>query len=320
MTGQQTKEEQFEIFARNAKFAIDLSLGVGILVFLLKIFAYFKTGSAAILSDAAESVVHNIAGAFAAYSLRLSLKPADRDHMYGHDRISFFSAGFEGMVIVLAAVYIIFEAIQKLLFGVHLEHIGVGIWFTGMTIVLNGSLGVALIMMGKKYHSIVLEANGKHVITDCYTSIGVVVGLILTELTGWVPLDPLVALLIGVSILTSGAKLMRRSIAGLMDESDPVIDKRLNEILERETPKFNLQYHHLRHRHAGNKLLVEFHLLFPDDAPLSRAHEEATLIENEIHKAFPYQVDVISHLEPAGTHDEVHKKVLEDKGEARKNG
>jgi cation diffusion facilitator family transporter len=311
-----TAREQHEAFASHAKFAINVSLAVGILMFFVKLYAYFRTGSAAILSDAAESIVHNIAVGFAAFSIRLSFKPADREHMYGHDRISFFSAGFEGMMIVLAACFIIFEAIHKWIGGLHIENIGTGIWFTVFAIVVNGILGFALIFQGRKYHSIVLEANGKHVLTDSWTSFGVVAALLLTQLTGWLPFDPCIAILIGLNILTSGAKLMRKSIGGLMDESDPKIDKQLNDILRRESLKYHIEYHHLRHRNAGNKLLIEFHLLFPDDVTVALAHEQATNIENEIHKAFPYQTDVISHLEPREQHDEVHSKLLDGQGEA----
>src|SRR5438093_12051219 len=174
--------------------AMRLSLGVGFFMLLTKLYAYYITGSAAILSDAAESIVHVFAVSFAAFSLRLSLKPADDDHPYGHDRISFFSAGFEGAMIALAAAYIIFQATLKWLGGLALENIDAGAGFIALATVINGGLGWYLVRLGKKYHSIVLEANGKHVVTDCWTSLGVVVALGLTLWTRWLPFDPISAI------------------------------------------------------------------------------------------------------------------------------
>ena len=272
--------------ARHLKFAMRLSLGVGFLMLILKIYASVITGSAAILSDAAESVVHVFAVSFAAFSLWLSMKPADKTHLYGHDRISFFSAGFEGAMIIVAGLYILYESIEKWLTGQYLENIEQGIGFIMLATVINGGLGWYLIRQGKKYHSIVLEANGKHVLTDSWTSLGVIVALLLTLWTGWLPFDPIIAIIVATNILLSGAKLVRRSIGGLMDEADPNINKKLTEILQQESEKYDVQFHHLRHRNAGNKLIIEFHLLFHKDVPISNAHEQATIIErtiNELH-------------------------------------
>jgi len=284
--------------ARPLKFAMRLSLGVGLLMLIIKIYASVITGSAAILSDAAESVVHMFAVSFAAFSLWLSMKPADKTHLYGHDRISFFSAGFEGAMIIVAGLYILYESIEKWLTGHHLENIEEGIGFIVLATAINGGLGWYLIRQGKKYHSIILEANGKHVLTDSWTSLGVIVALLLTLWTGWLPFDPIIAILVAINILWSGSKLVRRSVGGLMDEADPDINKKLTEILQQETEKYDTQFHHLRHRNAGNKLIIEFHLLFPKDMPISKAHKQATIIERAIMNAFPMQTEVTSHLEP----------------------
>ncbi len=166
--------------APQLKLAMRLSLGVGLLMLVLKIYAFAITRSAAILSDAAESVVHLLAVSFAAFSLWLSMKPADKTHLYGHDRISFFSAGFEGAMIIIAALYIIYESIERWLAGLYLENIEVGTGFVALATVINGALGWYLIRQGKKYHSLILEANGKHVLTDSWTSLGVIVSLLLT--------------------------------------------------------------------------------------------------------------------------------------------
>ena len=291
---------------RHLKFAMRLSLGVGFLMLILKIYASVITGSAAILSDAAESVVHMLAVSFAAFSLWLSMKPADKTHLYGHDRISFFSAGFEGAMIIVAGLYILYESIEKWLTGQYLENIEQGIGFIMLATVINGGLGWYLIRQGKKYHSIILEANGKHVLTDSWTSLGVIVALLLTLWTGWLPFDPIIAIIVATNILLSGAKLVRRSIGGLMDEADPNINKKLREILQQESEKYDVQFHHLRHRNAGNKLIIEFHLLFHKDVPISKAHEQATIIERTIMNSISMQTEVTSHLEPIEGHDEAH--------------
>ncbi len=144
------------------------SLVIGVLMFVMKVGAYLLTGSAAILSDAAESVVHVAAVAFAAYSLRLSFRPADDQHLYGHTKISFFSAGFEGAMIILAALYIIYEVVAKWRAGLHLENLGLGTGLTALAMVINGVLGGYLVWLGKQKRSIILEANGKHVLRACF--------------------------------------------------------------------------------------------------------------------------------------------------------
>jgi cation diffusion facilitator family transporter len=283
-----------------------LSLGVGFLMLATKVFAYWITGSAAILSDAAESVVHVVAVSFAAYSLWLSSKPADRSHYYGHDKISFFSAGFEGGMIVLAAFYIIFVSIQKLITGLRIEHLGAGTLLVLAAGLVNGALGGYLVWMGRKHHSLILVANGKHVLTDCWTSLGVIVGLSLALLTGWLYFDPIVAILVALNILWSGGKLMRQSVGGLMDEVDPENERRLRNLLGEMTAELGIEYHGLRHRSVGTTIWVEFHLLFPKGIPLESAHALATRIEERIEREFGMRAEVITHLETLEDHHEVH--------------
>ena len=290
--------------------AMRLSLIIGFLMLLMKGYAFVITGSTAILSDTAESVVHVLAVTFAAFSLSLSMKPADEAHSYGHDRIGFFSAGFEGALIILAAAYIIYEAIHQWLTGLSIHNLDIGTIFITVATAVNGGLGWYLVHQGRRHHSLVLEANGKHVLTDSWTSLGVIVGLILVMLTGWLPFDPILAILVGSNILWTGFRLVRRSIGGLMDEIDPKTVESLRSILERETTRHQIAFHGLRYRNAGNRLIVEFHLLFPDDFSISHAHERATLIEKAIHKAFPHSIEIISHLEPILAHDQTHQKIL----------
>ncbi len=209
-------------------------------------------------------------------------------------------------MIIIAALYIIKESIDKWLTGHHLENIEQGIGFIVLATVINGGLGWYLIRQGKKYHSIVLEANGKHVLTDSWTSLGVIVALLLTLWTGWLPFDPIIAILVAINILWSGSKLVRRSVGGLMDEADPNVNKKLREILQKATKEYDIRFHRLRHRNAGNKLVIEFHLLFHKDIPISKAHQQATCLEKAIIDSFPMQTEVTSHLEPIEGHDESH--------------
>lgn len=286
--------------------AMTLSLVIGGLMFIMKVSAYLLTGSAAILSDAAESVVHVAAVAFAAYSLRLSYKPADDEHLYGHAKISFFSAGFEGAMIILAAIYIIYESIHKWLTGLHLENLGYGTLLTAAATLINGALGAYLVWLGRRKDSLILEANGKHVLTDCWTSAAVLVGLGLTIVTGWLPWDPICGLLMATNILITGGGLIRSAMAGLMDRADPDAHRQLVALLERETARHGISYHALRHRSVGDAHWVELHLLFPEGTPLREAHRTATAIEQVIEQSLRPRAHVTSHLECEEDHDALH--------------
>lgn len=287
-------------------FAMALSLSIGLLMFVMKVGAYLLTGSAAILSDAAESVVHVAAVIFAAYSLRLSYKPADESHLYGHAKISYFSAGFEGAMIILAALYIIYESIHKWLVGLSLENLGFGVGLTAAAAAINGALGAYLIWLGRQKKSIILEANGKHVLTDCWTSLAVLVGLGLVLITKWLPFDPICGIIMACNILLAGTGLIRSSFAGLMDKADPETQKKLVEILTRESQKRGVTYHHLRHRNLGDAHWVEVHLVFPAGAWLAEAHREATQIEKLVEELLEPRAYVMTHLECVSDHDELH--------------
>ena len=287
-------------------FAMTLSLAIGLLMFVMKVGAYLLTGSAAILSDAAESVVHVAAVIFAAYSLKLSYKPADESHLYGHAKISFFSAGFEGAMIILAALYIIYESVHKWLVGLRLENLGFGVGLTAAATVINGALGAYLLWLGRRKNSIILQANGKHVLTDCWTSLAVLVGLGLVLVTNWLPFDPICGIIMACNILLSGTGLMKTSFAGLMDKADPETQKKLVEILTRESQKHGLTYHDLRHRNLGDAHRVVVHLVFPAGTSLAQAHREATRIEQLIQESLEPRAYVTTHLECASDHDELH--------------
>jgi cation diffusion facilitator family transporter len=288
------------------RFAIRLSLVVGFFMLAGKTFAYTITGSVAILSDAAESVVHVIAVGFAAFSLWLSLKPADHSHLYGHEKIGFFSAGMEGMMIVIAAFYIIYTSIAKWIAGLQLQNLETGTLITAAAAVVNAFLGWYLVRQGRRSRSLVLVANGKHVLTDSWTSFAVILGLLMVMWTGWLPFDPIVAVAAAVNILWSGGKLIRQSVGGLMDEADPVFERQLRQALDLETQKRGLWYHEVRYRHSGTSMWVEFHLLFPRGSFIEEAHWKATEIEAALKEALPVSLNIITHLEPREEHDQTH--------------
>lgn len=291
-----------------ARLPMRVSLIIGVLMLFGKMGAYLLTGSAAILSDAAESVVHVVAVSFAAFSVWLSGRPANHRFLYGYERVSFFSAGFEGAMIILAAITIIVLAVRKWMGGFELANLGAGTLFTAAASVINLVLGWYLVRTGRRIGSLVLEANGQHVLTDSWTSFGVVGGLCLVLWTGWKPFDPLFAIAVALNILWSGGHLIWRSIGGLMDYADPVMGRVLGERIDTVCSELGIQYHGVRFRHTGNRLLVEVHLLFPFDVPLGEAHRLATLLEERLPQALGSPAEVVTHLEALEDHGQVHRQ------------
>jgi cation diffusion facilitator family transporter len=288
--------------------AMSWSLGIAIGMVFLKMGAYFITGSAAILSDAAEAIVHVVAVLFATYSLRLSSKPADATHRYGHAKIGFFSAGVEGSLILLVAFYIYFHSGKKLIYPEPVENLPIGIVLTTVAGVISGALGLYLIRRGRQYHSVVVEANGKHTLTDCWTSAAVLISLILTWAFRWPLIDPLIGILIATNILVTGIRLVRSGFSGLMDAADPAVQQSIVELLDRETSKRGVSYHNLRHRNLGDTNWIEFHLVFPAGVLLSVAHRVATEIEETLETNVPSGAKVTTHLESALDHDIIHRR------------
>jgi cation diffusion facilitator family transporter len=292
---------------RDASLAMRLSLFVGVLMLAGKMSAYLLTGSAAIFSDAAESVVHVIAVAFAVFSLWLSMRPAVPRFQYGYERITFFSAGFEGAMIVLAAGSILYTTIQKLRHGFYLENLGNGMFLIVAAGLLNAGLGWYLVRIGKRNHSLILEADGKHVLTDSWTSFGVVAGLLLVMLTGWKFFDPLVAFAVSANILWSGGRLMWQSINGLLDYSDPKVGHQIRHQLDAICVDLGVQYHGVRFRTTGRRQMIEVHLLFPQAMALGEAHRLATLVEERLSQDLDVPSEVTTHLESLEDHSEVHR-------------
>ena len=284
-----------------------LSLAVSFLMLAGKLTAYFLTGSAAIFSDAAESVVHLVATAFVGFSLWYAFQPPDTGHPYGHGKIAYFSSGIEGLMIIAAAVAIVYTAVGDLVLGPSLARLETGLLILAGLTCINLALGLYLIRTGKRYNNLVLISNGQHVLTDMWTSVGVLVGIGLVRLTDFVWLDPAVAILVAINIIWTGFRLVRRSVYGLMERADDDYTRAILEVLESaRTEGIISHYHQLRHRRVHDQLWIEYHLLFPEDLTITDAHERSHQVEDRISAVFPQDdVYVTAHLEP-DHHEHAH--------------
>ena len=269
------------------KKAAYISLAVGVGMFFTKMTAYFITGSIAIFSDAAESVVHVAATGMALFSIILSSKPADETHLYGHGNVEYFSAGVEGFLIILAAGFIIYQAVVELIAGPTLESLSIGVIFISAAGIVNLGLGYYLIRTGKNTNSLTLVADGKHVLTDAITSIGVIVGITLVIITDYVLLDPILAIIVAVNILFTGYKLIRESIGGLMLETNPQILKKISKKLISIKKDYWIDIHELRYWQSGDRTFIDFHLILPYYFTIEQSHKEEKYIDEELDKEFP---------------------------------
>lgn len=286
--------------------ALYISLAASCISLGLKTAAYLITDSTAALSDAAESVVHLFAVLFVVYGYYLSRKPADEDHHYGHERIEFFSIGAEGAIIVIAGLTIIYNAVESAILGIEIVNIGLGMLLMGMAAIVNLAVGLYVVRVGRRENSMIAVSNGKHTLTDVWTSGGVLLALGLIELTGWVVIDIVVSLLIAGYIIHEAYKLLSYSIRGLMDTRNPEVDRALKEVLRGEEPDFVKGWHNLRHRTSGGTTWVELHLVFEDEISLKAAHDHTTRLERKLIDALKTDAVVTIHLEPDEAHDESH--------------
>lgn len=287
--------------------AMAASLGVAVLMLVGKLGAWVYTGSSAILADAAESIIHIVATGIAAYSLWFTAQPADQEHPYGHGKFAYFSAGFEGGLILAAGVGIIYLGIHALIHGPELQHLGVGLAVMGTLALINLALGAFLVITGKRHHAIVLEANGQHVLSDMWTSAAVVVGVALVHLTGRIWLDPVIAILAGANILRVAAGLLMQFFEGLMEKADPHDTAAILGCLQgAEREGLLSSFHQLRHRRVNDQVWIELHQLFPSHWSITRAHDNASVVEERLVGLFPRDhVYVTSHLEPADAEHEL---------------
>lgn len=275
-----------------------LSVATAVVTIAMKLAAWYVTGSVGLLSDAAESVVNLVAALIAVGAVTVSERPADEDHQYGHSKAEYFSAGVEGAMIFIAAAFILVVSVERLINPAPLESMGLGLGISVVAAVINGIVGMALVRAGTRHRSPTLRADGKHLITDVITSVGVVVGLLLALVTGWEILDPIVAIGVAINILFIGYKLVRESGMGLMDGTLPEEDNRaIEEVLERHREPGRVDFHELRTRESGKWRFVEFHALVPGEWSVERGHDLVESVEQEIHAVLPNS-HITSHLEP----------------------
>lgn len=274
-----------------------LSIAAAVATILLKGLAWKLTGSVGLLSDAIESFV-NLAGALMAlWMLTLAERPADADHAHGHGKAEYFSSAFEGFLILLAAASIGYAALDRLMNPQPLEAVGFGLMVSVLASVINFATARTLMGVGRLHNSITLEADAHHLMTDVWTSAGVIGGVVLVWLTGWLWLDPIIALLVALNIVWTGWYLMQRSAAGLMDVSLPVADLDKIEALLAGYREQGLDFHALRSRQAGSRAFVTLHVLVPGLWTVQQGHAWAERIEADIRHALPH-THVTTHLEP----------------------
>ncbi len=263
----------------------------------MKMVAWLLTDSVGLLSDAMESVVNLVAALVALVVILWSTRPPDEDHSYGHEKADYLSAGFEGALIVLAAVTIAYAAIGRLIDPSGLTDVGAGLAVSLAATLVNLVVGRYLISTGHEEGSMTLEADGRHLMTDVWTSIGVVFGIALVYLTGWDRLDPIIAILVAANIVRTGLSLMRGSMAGLMDKALPDEELKVVTTVLDGHASDTIQFHALRTRQAGRRVFISVHVLVPGGWSVQRGHDFAEGIEEEMRGAFD-QVTVFTHLEP----------------------
>jgi cation diffusion facilitator family transporter len=274
-----------------------LSVLVGICVFALKWYAYWLTDSIALYSDALESVVNIVAATVAFIALWISHRPVDHNHPYGHTKAEYFSAGFEGALIVVAALVIIYEAGGRLLTPTPLASVGIGVFVSLAASGLNTLLAIHLIYTGKSHQSPALKADGLHILSDVITSVGVLIGIGLAWLTGWWILDPLMAFLVALNILWMGGRLLNESISGLMDEGMTAEELSLLNKIIAANMQGALQVHQLKTRRAGSITFIEFHLVVPAEMTVKVAHDICNRLEGVLQQTLP-RTEIVIHIEP----------------------
>ncbi len=283
---------------RTRLFTVAASVSVSVVLMAVKFYAWWLTGSAAILSDALESIINVAASSFALLSVILAAKSPDASHPYGHGKVEYFSAGFEGALIILAALGIFYAAWPQLLEPKELPHLDLGLGFLAGVTLVNLAMGLALVYYGKRTDSLILIADGKHLLTDVYTTAGVLLGLLLIASTGWLWLDGAVAMAVGFNIIITGGNLVRQSVAGLMDASDPELLERIVKVLKEHRKDLWIDVHRLRARRSGDRVLLDFHLILPRDLSLEEGHREVKELERIFDTHFGGQADLLVHLDP----------------------
>ncbi|HBG40990.1 MAG TPA: cation-efflux pump [Porphyromonadaceae bacterium] len=286
------------MYSTSLKKYLYLSIAAAIVTITLKFGAYLATGSMGLYSDALESLVNLFAAIVALIMFTVSQKPADKGHVYGHGKAEYFSSAIEGALILVAAFSIIYSAIQRIITPHPIEKISIGIIISFIATLVNFIVGRILIYNGKKNKSMVLEADGKHLMTDVWTSIGVIAGIFVVKVTGLVIFDPVIAIAVAINIIYTGYKLVSRSASELMDASIPVEDLNKITLYLDSLKEKDITYHSLRTREAGRRKFISMHLLVPGEWTVKEGHDHADMVEESIEDMFEEPVTVTTHLEP----------------------
>lgn len=307
-------DERMPLPPRHLRWPIALSILAAILTIGMKATAYAVTGSVGLLSDALESVVNLVAAVTAYLSLLYAARPADPTHAYGHEKIEFFSSGLEGVLIAVAGFGTASYAVRRIVYPQELESLELGTAIALAASAVNLIVARILLYYGRKHGSIVLEADGKHLMSDVWTSVGVVAGLGLVMATGFKLLDPLLAIAVGLNIIWTGGELVYRSFNGLMDHAlPPAEQEQIRSVIQSHLPE-GAAFHGLRTRQAGSRRFVEFHLLVDGDLAVREAHHIAHRIEAALLEAMP-GVEVVIHIEPVDERESWEPEYLERLGE-----
>lgn len=275
-----------------------LSIMAAIITITLKTVAYYVTGSVGLLSDALESIINLVAAVFALFMLRLAEKPADKDHLYGHTKAEYFSSIFEGVLIVIAALTIGFSAFERIFNPHPIEQALAGILISTVSSIINLAVAVSLLKVGNKFKSITLIADGHHLMTDVWTSVGVIVGVGLVWITDIQIIDPLIALLVAGNIIRTGYMIMRQSMMGLLDSSLPDSEMRqIKMILQKYSDSNGISFHGLRSRQSATRKFMSVHILVPGSWSVQKGHDLLEMIEEDLSSQLP-GITPFTHMEP----------------------
>jgi cation diffusion facilitator family transporter len=285
------------MFSWSARSYAALSISAALLTMAIKFAAYLLTGSIGLLSDAAESLVNLVAALIAFWALSLAARPPDEEHAYGHSKAEYFSSGAEGALILLAAATIVYAAIPRLIHPQPIERPGIGLTLAVIGALINGGVGWVLLTAGRRLRSISLEADARHLFTDVWTTVAVIIAIFLVVLTGIERLDPIIALLVAANIIWTGVKLLRQTGLGLLDSALPAGDQTLIASALAPYREQGIEFHALRTRQSGARRFISLHVLVPGGWTVQRGHDLCERIEADIREKLP-ESTVFTHLEP----------------------
>ena len=276
-----------------------LSIAAAVFTIGLKLGAYYLTGSVGLFSDAAESVVNLVAAVAALWALTLAVRPPDEEHAFGHNKAEYFSSGLESALIIIAAAWIGVTAWGRLMDPQPLENVGLGLSITLCAAALNGVVALVLLRAGRRLRSITLRADAQHLLTDVWTSVGVVLGVVMVQLTGWLVLDPLIGLVVAANIVWTGFRLLRDTAQGLLDRALPPEEQELISGVLSRYENQGIRFHALRTRAAGQRRFVSMHVLVPGRWTVKRGHDLSEKIEGELANALQGNTTFFIHIEPS---------------------